>query len=71
MISRNSCKKILKSTGMRVEKIVIMRLQIHLNEVANKIANELKELAGHKGRRTIQDSDFVFLMKKDVKEDGS
>ena len=68
MITKNSCRKILRATGMRVENIVSIRLQIYLNEVAHKIANDLKELAGHSDRRTIQDSDFVFLMNKGGKD---
>jgi len=64
MISKSCCKKILKSTGMKVEKVVSIRLQLYLHEVAHKIANELKELAEHNGRKTIQDSDFDFVIKK-------
>lgn len=71
MITKNSCRRILKSTGMKVERIVVMRLQIHLEEIANKIANELKELAKHNGRRTIQNADFLFVMNKENKNGES
>ena len=71
MITKNSCKKILKSTGMKVEKVVSIKLQIHLNEVAHKIANELKELATHNSRKTIQENDFNFLMNKGDKQNAA
>jgi len=64
MISRNACKKILKSTGMKVEKAVSIRLQIYLHGLAFKIADELKKLVEHNGRKTIQDADFDFVIEK-------
>ena len=71
MITKNSCRKILRGTGMRVENIVSIRLQIYLNEVAHKIANELKELATHNSRKTIQENDFNFLMNKGDKQNAA
>jgi histone H3/H4 len=64
MISKNTCKKILKSTTMKVEKVVSIRLQSYLNEIANKLALELKDAAVHSGRKTIQEADFDFVMKE-------
>ncbi len=66
MISKNSCKKILKSTGLKVEKIVVLRLQQHLNQISNDLVEQIKESTLLRGKKTIQLRDFEFVLNKGV-----
>jgi histone H3/H4 len=49
---------------MKVEKVVTLKLREYLDGLAFKIADELKKLAQHNGRRTIQKADFDFVIEK-------
>ena len=66
MISKNSCKKILKSTGLKVEKIVVLRLQQHLNQVSKDLVGKMKESTLLRGKKTIQLRDFEFVLNKGI-----
>lgn len=64
MISKNSCKKILKSTGLKVEKQVVLRLQEHLNHISNELTQKMRESTLLRGKKTIQLIDFEFVLSQ-------
>jgi len=66
MISKNSCKKILKLSGLKVEKIVVLRFQQHLNQISNELTQKMKESTLLRGKKTIQLRDFEFVLNKGV-----
>ena len=66
MISKNCCKKILKSTGLKVEKVVVKKFQTYLNEISNTLSQRMKESTLLRGRKTIQLIDFEFVLNKEV-----
>ena len=66
MISKNCCKKILKSTGLKVERIVVKKFQTYLNEISNTLSQRMKESTLLRGRKTIQLIDFEFVLNKEV-----
>jgi len=66
MISKNCCKKILKSTGLKVEKIVVKKFQIYLNEISNTLSQRMKESTLLRGRKTIQLVDFEYVLNKET-----
>ena len=66
MISKNSCKKMLKSTGLKVERVVVLRLQQHLNQISKDLVDKMKESTLLRGKKTIQLRDFEFVLNKGV-----
>ena len=64
MISKNCCKKILKSTGLKVEKIVVKKFQNYLNEITKDLSQRMKESTLLRGRKTIQLIDFEYVLNK-------
>lgn len=66
MISKNSCKKILKLSGLKVEKIVVLRLQQHLDQISKGLVDKMKESTLLRGKKTIQLIDFEFVLNKGV-----
>jgi histone H3/H4 len=64
MISKNSCKKILKSTGLKVEKQVVLKLQEHLNQISNGLTQKMKESTLLRGKKTIQLRDFEYVLSQ-------
>ena len=66
MISKNCCKKILKSTGLKVERIVVKKFQTYLNEISNTLSQRMKESTLLRGRKTIQLVDFEYVLNKEI-----
>jgi len=66
MISKNCCKKILKSTGLKVEKVVVKKFQTYLNEISNTLSQRMKESTLLRGRKTIQLVDFEYVLNKEI-----
>ena len=64
MISKNSCKKILKLSGLKVEKIVVLKFQQHLNQISNELTQKMKESTLLRGKKTIQLIDFEFVLSQ-------
>ena len=64
MISKNSCKKILKLSGLKVEKIVVLRFQQHLNQISNELTQKMKESTLLRRKKTIQLIDFEFVLSQ-------
>ena len=66
MISKNCCKKILKSTGLKVERIVVKKFQTYLNEISNTLSQRMKKSTLLRGRKTIQLVDFEYVLNKET-----
>ena len=69
MISKNCCKKILKSTGLKVEKVVVKKFQTYLNEISNTLSQRMKESTLLRGRKTIQLVDFEYVLNKEIENE--
>lgn len=64
MISKNCCKKILKSTGLKVEKEVISKFMDHLSKYSNELSQNIKDVTMLRRRKTIQLKDLDFVLRK-------
>jgi len=56
----------LKSSGLKVEKLVVLRFQQHLNQISKELVEQMKESTLLRGKKTIQLRDFEFVLNKGV-----
>jgi histone H3/H4 len=66
MITKNCCKQILKSSGFKVEKVVVLKLMKHLNNLSKELTQKMKESSQLRGRKTIQLKDFEYVMSEKI-----
>ena len=66
MITKNCCKRILKSSGFKVEKVVVVKFMEHLNKLSKELTQKMKESSQLRGRKTIQLKDLEYVMSEEI-----
>ena len=66
MITKNCCKKILKSSGLKVERVVVLKFMNHLNNLSKELTQRMKVSTLLRGRKTIQLKDFEHVMAEEI-----
>jgi len=66
MITKNCCKKILKSSGLKVERVVVLKFMNHLNNLSKELTQRMKVSSLLRGRKTIQLKDFEHVMAEEI-----